>query len=159
MMHRVKQEHVQKLLDAIRADEVAGRVEAGGAAAFEKIGLVLNALLVVAGVRDACRLEYYPLSGNNAMDTQFIRCLGSSFGDGRLVRLVNFGGHTLEPLLVNVRRADPADVKVLIDSRGSDLQEPLVGAMGRLLGYTCPYPGSRGLRLPQPQGGDAGRAG
>ena len=55
-------------------------------------------------------------------------------------RHVTYGGHSLEPLFVDIDRVYYArDVATLRNSIGGDHVEPLVSAMGRTLGYRCPY--------------------
>ena len=124
---------------------IAVDVKKNDRAKFEGLlGCAVNACLVLAGVRPAARLEYYTKPGRPHVDTEFFReilriAAALRRATGRRLEVVNFGGHGIEPLLVDTDRADPRDVATLRASVGGDLVEPLVSAMGRTLGYRCPF--------------------
>lgn len=124
---------LQRLVDAFEADQrAAGRRVFRDGDVGVAFDVALNAMLVVTGVRSACRLETY---GRPPM--RFMRCLADI---GRKFRLVEWGGDDLEPLFVNTDLVDPADVELLVHARGGDLEPPIDGPMGRVLQYPCPPP-------------------
>lgn len=95
-----------------------------------KIEHVVNACLVLAGVRRGARLEYH------MKDSRFMRDL-ASIGARREYPCVVVCPHMCEPLIVDEGKSQASDMAILEELFGveSDMKEPLVGAMGRLLGY------------------------
>lgn len=95
----------------------------------------MNACLVFAGVRKACRIE--AMVENGHLVDALVR-----HGKMRGLKLI---GRDLEPLLIDTTVANTRDIKIVerhytIQAIPSQDSEPLVGAMGRLLGYMCKYP-------------------
>jgi hypothetical protein len=126
-IHHIMQ-HLQGLIRAMERDGPIGN----------NWQHAINACLVIAGVRTAARLEYYV---RDIRHSHFIRSL-QRLGAKTNTRVVFFGFGNSEPLLVDLNRANQSDLKILQESQNrSDLEEPLLGAMGRLLQYQCPYPG------------------
>lgn len=97
----------------------------------ESVAIAINTCLVLAGVRSAARLDL----------TVIKLCKPSKFMK-TLVRLQRPNIQVVcvaEPLVINVKLASSRDVAIVKEHYGgmSDLEQPLVGAMGRLLGYKC----------------------
>lgn len=100
-----------------------------------KVANVVNACLVLAGVRCGARLEYH------TKDSRFMQEL-ANIGARREHPCVAVCPHVCEPLIVDVAKSQASDIGILEERFGveSDMVEPLVSAMGRLLGYKCEYP-------------------
>ena len=125
-------EHVAALQRLARAAATDG---ARGAEAV--LVNALNAALVLCGVRVAARMDDSTHPG-----PAFMRALSATG-----LRLVEWGGRASEPLVVRASSWPPSpraaiDLATVVQSRGSDLEQPVVGAMGRLLGYRCAYEAS-----------------
>lgn len=131
---------LQRMASAIERD-------VGLAELPNRLKIAINACLVLAGARPAARLEYVfppdsanPLGASSHLGRELRAVVRAAARRGRRLGLVNFGGHAYEPLLADLDASAARDLATLRDSVGSDLDEPLVSAMGRALGYRCPYP-------------------
>jgi len=100
----------------------------------------IHVCMVLAGVRRAARLDGSLTPGFPSVLRRLARAMG------KRVAFVRWWGAKpeYEPLVVDVTDADPAilrDVRVLRQKRRKydDMEEPIVGAMQRLLGYPCPF--------------------
>jgi hypothetical protein len=105
---------------------------------------VLNVALVVVGARVAARLDASGEMSSEMRQNHFKRikeCL-------RRHKHIEMVMDKSEPLVVDTSRPGTKRaleiVKKFYKPGFSDLDEPLVGAMGKLLGYGCPHPWSKG---------------
>lgn len=116
-----------------------------GSATMNHLAMIVNATMVFTGVRQAARLEYYLRGSATMKDAHFFRAVRTLCGKtGGRVRLLSWGLPAarkmfLEPVLADTARCRPRDVEILEQSTGSDLVQPLLGAMGRILQYSCAY--------------------
>ena len=114
----------------------------------------INACLVLAGVRTAARLEHRMRDGRaggpgpfwREVEAQCALAAAGAFGRRRRVGVRTYGGNgaSQEPLVVNLDEASAEDLAALAGS--DDMQEPLLSAMGNLLGYRCRLPDKRRSR-------------
>jgi hypothetical protein len=128
-------------------DSIIKRLAAASERDFEgprrqgQLAPLINAALVFAGVRAAARLEY-SFRGNGREAPKLFAAI-KRLGRNRGIALVQFGFREYrheEPLVVNLDRVDANDVQIVAKEETSDVEEPLLGAMGRLLQYECPFP-------------------
>ena len=110
----------------------------------EGLSDVLNAALVLIGVRPGARLDLTSYARSKGRCTAWSRSAlkrAIAREARRLgVRLAWIDSY--EPLVINLDAVSDEDVRTiraLYVPGMSDLREPLVGAMGRVLGYGCPY--------------------
>lgn len=119
---------------------------------------ILNVVLVWADIRKGARIEIGEMKGSVERQ-RFLEELRRRFpADDPCLRLTwttydskqRDQNCYKEPVLVNVKRQREKDLRVLAKHHGPDLEEPLVSAMGRALGYPCKYPAdyawNKGLR-------------
>ncbi len=95
----------------------------------------INAVLVLAGVRPAARLDHHRGVGpafSRALKTLAVR-------SGRPLRLQPWGPSSVEPPVVDTQRCSARDIATVVEGSDSDLTPTISAAMGRLLGYRCPY--------------------
>lgn len=93
----------------------------------------INVCLVLLGIRPAARLE----SSNGPKTMRALVALGRQHGF--VVIPVN------EPLIINPKMVRASDIAIVqrLYANTFDMDEPLLGALGRLLGYRCVAPGAR----------------
>lgn len=138
--------------DGRRDDGTTGRRDDGTVLA--DLSDLLNVALVLLGVRSGARLDQSSYAREGSSDA---RC--APWGRSHLSQAVGREAARLgarvavldayEPLLLDLDAVSERDVRTLREryarsgashSSVSDLREPVVGAMGRALGYACPYP-------------------
>lgn len=99
----------------------------------------LNVMLVLTGVRRAARVE--SVRRGSALEAAVLR-LAQRYP--RRIAILYWGCHDTEPLILHPALLHTRDAIAITECTAenvSDLQEPVSGAMGRLLGYRCPYAG------------------
>ena len=134
---------LQRLSDAMNDDVGAKRVSHEGC-----MKDVLNAYLLVVGARPSVRLDGSSYQRKKGFmvpwaNSAFLRSLKAEAKQSNMKIEVVLG---YEPIAMNVDRVSAKDMSIirrLYKPKRSDLDEPLVGAIGRALGYECAYPHDR----------------
>ena len=128
---------------------------------LDEIGDALNAALVVVGIRSGARLDG---SSYSRFKRRCVAWNKSVFLDTVHKEAKRKGIpleilRSYEPLIFDSSKARPDDARLLADKyndaemrKRGDLTEPIVGAMGRVLGYGCRYPRSQLQRKRQRTG-------